>query len=165
MDAAARGCDRACWDADGGGQRGIYAVIEKAPASIIIPLERTGEFLYLIEQFRYPVQRRFKEFPQGTWEIADAVPEELAQGELREETGLIAGRMTWLGEHWIAYGAMRQNQHVYLAEELTMGEPDPDPEEQDLTVHRASVAEFERMVLASEIMDNCSVAAWGLYKI
>ena len=35
------------------GQRGIYGVIDKDPASIIIPLEVTaeGEFLYLIEQF------------------------------------------------------------------------------------------------------------------
>jgi 8-oxo-dGTP pyrophosphatase MutT (NUDIX family) len=144
--------------------RGIYAVLEKDPASIIIPLERTdeGEFLYLIEQFRYPVQRRFKEFPQGTWEIADAVPEELARGELREETGLTAGRMTRLGEHWIAYGAIRQNQHVYLAEELTMGEPDPDPEEQDLTVHRVSVAEFDGWCLRARLW---TVARWGLYRV
>src|ERR1700740_3018573 len=49
------------------GQRGIYGVIDKDPASIIIPLEVTaeGEFLYLIEQFRYTVGGRFAEFPQG----------------------------------------------------------------------------------------------------
>ncbi len=149
------------------GRRGIYAVLEKDPATIIIPLERTGEgeFLYLIEQFRYTVGRRFVEFPQGGWEMADAVPEELARGELREETGLTAGRMTRLGEHWIAYGAMRQNQHIYLAEELAMGKTDRDAEEHDLVVRRVSVAEFERMILDGTVMDNCSVAAWGLYKI
>ena len=49
------------------GQRGIYGVIDKDPASIIIPLEATaeGEFLYLIEQYRYTVGGRFLEFPQG----------------------------------------------------------------------------------------------------
>ena len=42
------------------GQRGIYGVIDKDPASIIIPLEVTaeGEFVYLIEQFRYTVRGR-----------------------------------------------------------------------------------------------------------
>ena len=71
------------------GQRGIYGVIEKDPACIVIPLERTaeGEFVYLIEQFRYTVGATFKEFPQGGWEQAEVDPEELARGELREETG------------------------------------------------------------------------------
>ncbi len=42
------------------GQRGIYGVIDKDPASIIIPLDVTaeGEFVYLIEQFRYTVGGR-----------------------------------------------------------------------------------------------------------
>ena len=70
------------------GQRGIYGVIDKDPASIIVPLEVTdeGEFVYLIEQFRYTVQGTYLEFPQGGWETPDVVPEELARGELREET-------------------------------------------------------------------------------
>src|ERR1700750_657220 len=90
------------------GQRGIYGVIDKDPASIIIPLEKTpeGEFVYLIEQYRYTVCGRFAEFPQGGWEQAEVVPEELARGELREETGLIAERMTLLGTLQIAYGVM-----------------------------------------------------------
>jgi hypothetical protein len=65
----------------------------------------------------------------------------------------------------IAYGVMNQKHHVFLAEGLTHGDSDPDAEEHDLVVKRVSVPEFERMVLAGEIVDNCSVAAWGLYKI
>ena len=147
------------------GQRGIYGVIDKDPASIIIPLEVTdeGEFVYLVEQFRYTVGGRYWEFPQGGWEVADVVPEDLARGELREETGLLAERMTQLSTLQIAYGVMNQKHHVFLAEGLTMGEPDPDAEESDLMVRRVSVAEFEQMVVDGVIVDNCSVAAWGLY--
>jgi ADP-ribose pyrophosphatase len=149
------------------GQRGIYGVIDKDPASIIIPLEATaeGEFVYLIEQFRYTVGGRFMEFPQGGWETEDVVPEELARGELREETGLTAEKMTHLSTLQIAYGVMNQKHHVFLAEGLTLGEPDPDVEESDLVLRRVGVAEFEQMVLDGVIVDNCSVAAWGLYKI
>jgi len=149
------------------GRRGIYGVIEKDPACIVIPLERTaeGDFLYLVEQFRYTVQETFKEFPQGGWEQAEVVPEELARGELREETGLTAGKMTQLGTLWIAYGVMRQEQHVFLAEGLVHGETDPDPEEHDLVVHRVSVKEFEDMLLDGRVRDNCSTAAWGLYRV
>ena len=88
------------------GVQGIYGVVDKDPACIVIALDHTpeGDFLYLIEQFRYTVQGTYKEFPQGGWEQADVDVEELARGELREETGLSAGRLTKLGMHWIAYG-------------------------------------------------------------
>ena len=149
------------------GQRGIYGVIDKDPASIIIPLEETsdGEFLYLIEQFRYTVGGRYAEFPQGGWETADVDPEALARGELLEETGLTAQKMTMLSTLQIAYGVMNQKHFVFLAEGLTAGAAQPDDEEHDLVLKRVSVEEFDRMVLAGEIVDNCSVAAWGLYKI
>jgi 8-oxo-dGTP pyrophosphatase MutT (NUDIX family) len=149
------------------GQRGIYGVIDKDPASIIIPLEKTpeGEFVYLIEQYRYTVGGRYSEFPQGGWEEAEVDPEELARGELREETGLSAKHMILLSTLQIAYGVMNQKHHVFLAEGLTLGEPEPDEEEHDLVLKRVTVPEFERMVLGGEIVDNCSVAAWGLYKI
>src|SRR5882757_4166015 len=150
-----------------GGVRGIYGVVEKDPACIVIPLEVTpdGEFLYLIEQFRYTVQARFLELPQGGWEMAEVAPEELARGELREETGLTAERMTLLGEQWIAYGVMRQKHYVYLAEGLIHGETERDPEEHDLVLHRVTVSEFEDMLLDGRVMDNCTIAAWGLYKV
>ncbi len=149
------------------GERGIYGVVDKDPAAIIIPLDTTseGEFVYLIEQFRYTVGARHWELPQGGWEIADAVPEEMARGELKEETGLTAERMTFLSTLQIAYGVMNQKHHVFLAEGLTMGEPERDAEENDLVVHRVSVAAFEERIVNGTIVDNCSVAAWGLYRL
>jgi 8-oxo-dGTP pyrophosphatase MutT (NUDIX family) len=149
------------------GQRGIYGVIDKDPACIIIPLEVTaeGEFVYLIEQYRYTVLARHLEFPQGGWEKADVVPEELARGELREETGLTAGRLTHLSTFQIAYGVMNQKHFCFLAEDLTMGEAEPDDEESDLQVHRVPVERFEAMILDNTIVDNCTVAAWGLYRL
>jgi 8-oxo-dGTP pyrophosphatase MutT (NUDIX family) len=149
------------------GKRGIYGVIDKDPACIIVPLEVTeeGEFVYLIEQFRYTVMGRFLEFPQGGWEQAEVDPEELARGELKEETGLTAKTMIHLTTLQIAYGVMNQKHHVFLAEGLTMGDPEPDAEEHDLVVRRVSVAEFEGMLLDGTIVDNCTAAAWGMYRL
>jgi ADP-ribose pyrophosphatase len=149
------------------GQRGIYGVIDKDPASIIIPLEETaeGQFVYLVEQFRYTVMGRYMEFPQGGWEEAGVVPEELARGELKEETGISAGKMTHLADLQIAYGVMNQKHHIFLAEGLTLGKTEPDPEESDLSLHRYGVEEFERMLLDGTIVDNCTAAAWGIYLV
>jgi ADP-ribose pyrophosphatase len=151
----------------GGGQRGIYGVMDKEPACIVIPLERAedGEFVCLVRQYRYTVDGTYYELPQGGWEMAEVNAEELARGELAEETGLRAERMTPLADLWIAYGAMRQIHHVYLAEGLSQGETERDPEEHDMTVHRVAVSEFEAMILDGRVMDNCTVAAWGVYRV
>jgi 8-oxo-dGTP pyrophosphatase MutT (NUDIX family) len=147
--------------------RGIYGVMDKDPACIIIPLERAadGDFLWLVRQFRYTVQGTFYELPQGGWETAEVDPEELARGELAEETGMRVERMTRLADLWIAYGAMRQIHHVYLAEGLTPGDTARDVEEFDMTVHRVAVNEFEAMLLDGRVMDNCTAAAWGVYRV
>jgi hypothetical protein len=73
--------------------------------------------------------------------------------------------MTFLSRLQIAYGVMNQKQYVFLAEGLTMGEATPDEEESDLVLRRVSVAEFEGMIVDGTIVDNCTVAAWGLYRL
>ena len=149
------------------GRRGIHGVVDKDPACLIIPLESTaeGEFVTLVEQYRFTVGGRYMEFPQGSWEKSKASPEEIARGELREETGLSAQKMTLLATMQIGYGVLNQRQYIYLADGLTQGEQDLDTEESDLVVHRISVTEFEAMLLDGRIVDNCSAAAWGIYRL
>ena len=149
------------------GERGIYGVVDKDPACIIIPLEPAaeGEFVWLVSQYRYTVGARFMELPQGGWELADADPEEMARGELREETGLTANRMRQLATLQIGYGVMNQKHYIFLAEGLSQGEHNRDAEETDIEVHRVRVAEFEAMLLDGRIVDNCSAAAWGVYRL
>ena len=149
------------------GVRGIYGVVDKDPACLIIPLESTpaGDFITLVEQFRFTVGGRFMELPQGGWETADADPGEMARGELAEETGLRAERMTLLATLQIGYGVLNQRQYIFLAEGLTQGERELDAEESDLVVHRVSVAQFEAMLLDGTIVDNCSAAAWCVYRL
>jgi 8-oxo-dGTP pyrophosphatase MutT (NUDIX family) len=143
------------------GERGIYGVIDKDDSAIILPIDRGR--VWLVEQFRYAVQERALELPQGGWEQAAVNPEELARGGLKEETGLEAAEMICLGWLWIAYGFTRQRQHVYLATGLTESERKPDAEEHDLVVRSVAVDEFERMMRTGEIRDNCTLSAWGLY--
>jgi ADP-ribose pyrophosphatase len=145
------------------GKPGIYGVVDKEDCAIIIPLDRDSERVWLVEQFRYTVQERCLELPQGGWEMGDIVPEELARGELKEELGLHAEVMIYLGSVWIAYGFTRQKQHVFLATGLSHTETEPDPEEHDLIAHSVPVAEFEEMMLNGTIRDCCTLAAWGLY--
>jgi 8-oxo-dGTP pyrophosphatase MutT (NUDIX family) len=145
------------------GEHGIYGVVEKHDSAIILPLEQGR--VWLVEQFRYTIGARALELPQGGWEKEVDHPEELARGELKEETGLEAAEMTLLGELWIAYGFTRQKQHVYLATGLTHAEKEPDAEEHDLVVRSVSVGEFEELIRTGAIRDGCTLAAWGLYLV
>ena len=143
------------------GKKGIYGVVEKDDAAIILPIDNGR--VWLVEQYRYTIQERALELPQGGWEMEVENPEELARGELKEELGLVAAEMTYLGALWIAYGFTRQKQHVFLATGLTHTEKDPDAEEHDLVARSVTVVEFEAMMLNGTIRDGCTLAAWGLY--
>ena len=143
------------------GERGIYGVVEKHDAAIILPID-AGR-VWLVEQYRYTIQERALELPQGGWEMEVENPEELARGELREETGLAAAKMTYLGALWIAYGFLRQKQHVFLATGLTDTGKIPDAEEHDLVVRSVPIADYEEMMRIGVIRDNCTLAAWGLF--
>jgi ADP-ribose pyrophosphatase len=143
------------------GHKGIYGVVEKEDAAIILPIDHGR--VWLVEQFRYTIQERALELPQGGWEMEVESPEELARGELREELGLDAAEMTYLGMLWIAYGFNRQKQHVFLATGLTHIEKEPDPEEHDLAVHCVTIEAFEDMMLSGVIRDGCTLAAWAYY--
>jgi 8-oxo-dGTP pyrophosphatase MutT (NUDIX family) len=139
---------------------GLYAWIEKPPAALIVPLD--GDSVWLIEQYRYPVGRRFWEFPQGSGEDSpSASAEELARGELAEETGLRAGRISKLGRLYFAYGISNQPVDVWLASGLEPGEQALEDTEAGLIVERFSVANVSRMV-GSVIQDAASVAAWHM---
>jgi 8-oxo-dGTP pyrophosphatase MutT (NUDIX family) len=145
------------------GKKGIYGVVDKDDAAIILPIDHGR--VWLVEQFRYTIQERALELPQGGWEMEIDNPEDLARGELKEELGLEAAQMTHLGTLWIAYGFCHQKQHVFLATGLKATAKDPDPEEHDLVVRSVTVEEFERMMLDGTIRDNCTLSAWGLYKL
>ncbi len=147
------------------GSQGLYSVVEKAPAAVIVALSDEGE-IALVEQWRHPVGARFLELPQGAWDGAESPdPEELARGELAEETGLRANTMELLGNLFFAYGISDQRFGVWLATGLEQGEQALEPEEEGLRVLQLPAGEVERMVADGEIADSASVAALGLLRL
>jgi 8-oxo-dGTP pyrophosphatase MutT (NUDIX family) len=142
------------------GTPGLYGWIEKPPSALIVPIEDAG--VWLIEQFRHPVGRRFWEFPQGAWEDGEASPEELARAELAEETGLRAASMEPLGRLHFAYGLTDQAVDIWRATGLEPGPQALEDTEVGLIVRRFTISEVERMIGANEIRDAASVAAWHL---
>jgi 8-oxo-dGTP pyrophosphatase MutT (NUDIX family) len=143
------------------GSDGIFGVIDKPDYALIVPVE--DDRLHLVEQFRYPLGLRRWEFPQGTApDRADADPVELARRELREETGLRAGRMTQIGILDVAPGMSSQRGRVFLATELTAGRPERELSEQDMRAAWFSRDQLAEMIRCGEVTDAQSIAALGL---
>jgi 8-oxo-dGTP pyrophosphatase MutT (NUDIX family) len=143
------------------GTPGLYAWIEKPPAAVIVPLH--DGHVWLVEQHRHPIGERFWELPQGAWEDdPSAMPEDLARGELAEETGLRAGRIEHLGQLFFAYGITNQPFDIWRATELSEGEQALEATEADLRVGRFSAGELEAMISGGQVRDAATVAAWHL---
>ena len=147
------------------GSEDIYGVVEKPDFAVIVPVEDDGR-IHLVQQYRYPVQARYWEFPQGAWEqTPGADPADVARGELQEETGLIAAQMVHAGHLFEAYGYSNQGYHLYVATGLRRGKADLDHEEQDLVTRVFPLQEVERMMRDGEIKDATTVAAFGLLRL
>lgn len=146
------------------GSNGIFGVVEKSDFALIIP--RADDYFVLVEQYRYPVDGRFWEFPQGSWEEQpDMPPEALARAELEEETGYVAGKMEHIGHLFEAYGYSNQGFNVYLASQLTEGTRRLAVEEQGMKVGRFSQGEVEDMIRTGAMKDAPSIAAYGLMRL
>jgi 8-oxo-dGTP pyrophosphatase MutT (NUDIX family) len=148
------------------GSRGIYSVVDKPPMAIVLAMDGAGDDagVWLVEQYRYTLGRRVWELPQGAYETGpDLAPEDLARQELREETGLRAGRVDKLAMLYVAYGFCSQEMHAFVATDLTLGEPERELTEQDMVVARFPVQRFERMLRNGEIVDSLTHATYGLW--
>ncbi|OBH50333.1 NUDIX hydrolase [Mycobacterium sp. E2479] len=144
------------------GSVGIYSVVDKPAYALVMPYD--GQRFRLVEQFRYPLDERRWEFPQGTApDLADAEPAELAERELREETGLRATSFETLGRLDVAPGMTSQRGWVFLATGIAEGEADREHEEQDMRSAWFSRDEVEQMIRGGDIVDAQSVAAYGLF--
>jgi ADP-ribose pyrophosphatase len=146
------------------GKAGIYGVVDKPDFVMVIPFD--GQHFYLVQQYRYPIQKESWEFPQGSYEDApDTDPLEVAKGELKEETGLTAHKMEKIGYLYEANGYATQGVHIYLATDLKEGAQQLEATEAGMKVVKLTIAAFEKLVADGEMKDGPTLSAYGLMKV
>ena len=121
-------------------------------AVAVIPITDDG-FVIMERQYRYPHSRVFLEIPAGKLDSKDEIPLEAAKRELREETGAVAEKFTYLGKYIPSPAILSEVIHLYLAEGLSFGERELDDDE-FLEVERISLDTLYEMVLRGEIEDG-----------
>ncbi len=116
----------------------------------VVALTDESEVL-LVEQYRYAHGEVVTELPAGKLEKGED-PDEAVIRELKEETGAVAERITYLGEMYPSPALMDEIIYMYLAEGLRFGEQKLD-EGEFLNCKRVKLDELVDMILKGEIKD------------
>ena len=138
------------------GQKGIYGVVEPYPAIGIVPITDDG-YTYLVGQFRYTLNLYSWEIPEGGGQEGESIFEG-AKRELREETGLTAGKWAFLGSCYTSNSFTNEIAYLYLAWQLTTGKNKPDHTE-ELEIRKVPFKEAREMVEKGLIKDAMSIVA------
>ena len=132
-------------------------LIRHKGAVAIVPLFPDGT-VAVEAQFRYAVGRIMIEIPAGKLDAPDEDREAAARRELREETGLTAGKLICLGDYFGSPAIVDERITLYLATELSEGERDLDDDE-FLSVKRIPLEELTDAIVRGEITDGKTQAA------
>ena len=138
-----------------------YEIIEHGGSVIIIPIDSDGNMLF-VRQYRHAAGKDLLELPAGTRD-GDEPYEECAAREIREETGMEAGKFQKVGEFFLAPGYSTEFMVVYLATDLKHNPLDADDDE-FLELEKIPVDEAIQMAELGDIPDAKSLAALLLVK-
>jgi ADP-ribose diphosphatase len=133
-------------------------IVEHPGAVAIVAVDDEG-YVTLVRQLREATRKRLLELPAGTSEAGEE-PLETAQRELKEECGLTGGEWRELAAFWTTPGFCRERMHVFAAEGVERGKPEP-AEDEELELVRWPVAQVEGRL--AEIEDAKTLAGLLLY--
>ena len=98
-------------------------IVERVDSVAVVATTENGDVV-LVRQFRAPARSELVELPAGTVDEGEE-PLETARRELAEETGLHGGRWRAGPVLWMTPGFCRERIHLFFAEDLEAGDPDP----------------------------------------
>lgn len=136
-------------------------IIEHGGSVVIVPIDKDGNLL-LVRQYRHAAQQDLLELPAGTRNNEEPF-EECAAREIREETGMQAGKLQRVGDFYLAPGYSTEFMAVFLATELKHNPLEADFDE-FLQVEKLPVRQAVDLFQSGKMLDAKSLAAWLLAK-
>jgi len=131
-------------------------LVEHGGSVVLVPVDENGNLLF-VRQYRHAAGAYLLELPAGTRDGAEPHLE-CAAREIREETGMEAGKLVKVGEFYLAPGYSTEFMVVFLATELKDNPLQAD-EDEFLEVERIPIKQAFVMVERGEVPDAKSLAA------
>ena len=133
-------------------------IVEHSGSVVLIPIDPEGNVLF-VHQYRHPAGKDLMELPAGT-RAGEEPFEACAAREIREETGMEAGKLVKLGEFFLVPGYSTEFMAVFLATELKENPLQAD-EDEFLQVENIPLKQAIEMAEEGSIQDAKSLA--GLF--
>lgn len=139
-----------------GGKAAKRVVIEHRGGVAVLAVDENG-YVPIVRQYRYPIGKDLWEIPAGKLEAGED-PDDAIRRELREEAGLDAGEVSYLGMFYPTCGYSSEIIRIYLARQLTYVGAHPD-EDEFLEIKYVKVEELYEKCLSGEIEDGKTLIA------
>jgi len=139
-----------------------WEVVEHSGSVVILPIDDEGNVLF-VRQYRTAVGRDLLELPAGTREENEPFGQ-CAAREIREETGMEAGKLQRIGEFYLVPGYSTELMAAFLATDLKENPLQAD-EDEFLQVERIPLKEAVQMAERGHIRDAKSLAALLLARL
>ncbi len=119
-------------------------------AAVVIPIDCDGN-IYMVRQYRKAIEKNSLEIPAGKLDPGEK-PEDCAKRELKEETGLVAGKITHIISVHSTPGFCNEVLHLFVATDLEEGSACAD-EDEFISCEKIPLSELINKVLSHEITD------------
>lgn len=133
-----------------------YDLVKHKDSVTILPIDSEGN-IWFVSQYRLGAMNTLIELPAGVLEL-DELPEIGASREVREETGMAAGKLQKIGEFYLAPGYSSEFMHIFLATELH-SDPLQADEDEFIKVRKIPVKEVYEMAEKGELKDAKTLGA------
>lgn len=145
-----------------GGERTKYLKFKSGGKAATIICKR-GNKILLQKEYSYPPNKMLFQFPGGSISN-DKVPEEGANRELMEESGLKARKIKLLGKYLMDNRRSDTYMYVFLANNFEKKSLEKDFEEQ-IETFWLTERQVDKLIRQGGLENGFSLAAWALYKL
>ena len=143
------------------GKTGTRIYLKHRGASGILPVQ--DGYVYLVEQFRYPIGMSTLEIPAGKREPGQTFLT-CARAELKQETGLSARCLKEILTFHPCNAFSDEVQHLYVATGLSRGKTDLD-EDEFINVKKIPLKKAYAMIKSGKITDAKTILSLQWYKM
>lgn len=138
------------------GRETKYDIVEHIGSVAIVPIDAEGNMLF-VRQYRHAAGLDLLELPAGTREAGEPY-EDCAAREIREETGMAAGKLERIGNFYLAPGYSTEYMAIFLATELRY-DPLKADDDEFLQLEKIPIKKALEMAEHGELPDAKTLAA------
>jgi ADP-ribose pyrophosphatase len=137
------------------------SIVRHAGSAVMMAVDDRKRIL-LVRQYRLPAEDYLWELPAGRLDPGEK-PLQAAKRELIEETGYRAKKWTKLASFFVSPGYVAERMTIFLARDLTAGEPQP-MEDERIEMDWFKAREIAAMIETGKIRDAKTMIGYYTWK-